>query len=109
MKNRRTFAFLLAVAIVIFSGGRWMENPVHAGLDPVFAQEDWKNEFEDVCSKTQDAMTLGSAELNDLIARCDKLKPLIERLDETQKKVYLKRLGMCRDLYVFVKESKEKK
>jgi hypothetical protein len=109
MKNPRTFAFLLAVAIVVFSGGRWMENPVLAGADPVFAQESWKSEFEDVCSKTQDAMELSAAELNDLIVRCDKLKPLIETLDETQRKVYLKRLGMCRDLFVFVKESKEKK
>lgn len=76
--------------------------------DVVFAQEDWMQEFEDVCSKTQDAMILSIVELKDLIARCDKLRPVMEKLPETQRKVYLKRLQTCKDLYVFVLETKEK-
>jgi hypothetical protein len=54
-------------------------------------------------------MAFGVEELKDLIARCDTLKPLIEKLDESQRKVYLKRLSLCRDLLVFVLESKEKR
>jgi hypothetical protein len=66
-------------------------------------------EFEDVCSKTQDAMVIPSGELKNLVDRCDKLKPRIEQLDESQRKVYLKRLQLCRDLYFFVLETREKK
>jgi hypothetical protein len=73
------------------------------------AQEDWRKEFDDVCSKTQDAMVISSEELKNLVDRCDRLKPRIEKLDESQRKVFLKRLQMCRDLYFFVLESREKK
>lgn len=75
----------------------------------VYAEDDWKAEFEDICSKTNDAMALTKEEINSLVSRCDKLKPRIEKIDETQKKVYLKRLQMCKDLFIFVLESKEKK
>jgi hypothetical protein len=73
------------------------------------AQEDWKKEFEDICGKTQDAMMFNLEELRSLIGRCDKIRPLIEKLDETQRKIYLRRLQMCRDLFSFALESKEKK
>lgn len=69
--------------------------------------EDWKREFDILCSKTQDAMEFSKGELRDLIARCDALKPRIEKLDEPQRKVTLKRLQMCRDLYAYVLEAKE--
>ncbi len=72
------------------------------------AEDAWKAEFEDICSKTNDAMSLNKEEVRALIDRCDKLKPQIEKLDETARKVYLKRLQMCRDLFVFVHDSKEK-
>ena len=78
-------------------------------LGHVYAQEDWRKEFEDVCSKTQDAMVIPSDELKNLVDRCDRLKPRVEKLDESQRKVYLKRLQLCRDLYFFVLENREKK
>jgi len=69
--------------------------------------QDWKKEYEDICSKTSDAMALTEDELKTLIERCDRLKPVIEALDdESTKKVYLKRLQMCRDLYQFCLEQK---
>lgn len=74
-----------------------------------YAQDEWKKEFDDICSKTQDAMTMAAAELKTLVDRCDKLKPSIETLDETKKKVYLKRLQKCRDLFIFVLESQQSK
>jgi len=37
------------------------------------------------------------------------LKPHIEKLDESQRKVYGRRLQLCSGLLVFVLESKEKK
>jgi hypothetical protein len=72
------------------------------------AAQDWKKEFEEVCAKTQDAMALPLDELRTLVARCDRLKPQIERLDESQRKVYSRRLQVCRDLYQFVLDSREK-
>jgi hypothetical protein len=74
-----------------------------------YAQEDWQKEFEDVCSRTQDAMLFTDDELRSLVDRCDKLTPLIEGLDEAQRKIYLKRLSMCRNLFEFVLKSRQKK
>ncbi len=72
------------------------------------AQEAWAAEFEEVCSKTQDAMTLSSDELRALISRCDALNAKIDVLDPSRRKVYAKRLQQCRELYVFVLSSREK-
>ena len=71
------------------------------------AQDDWKVEFDSICAKTQDADLFSPRELKELISRCDALKPRIEKLDESHRKVALKRLRMCRDLLVYVLQSKE--
>ncbi len=71
------------------------------------AQEGWQKEFDDVCSKTQDAMIFSIDELTALVQKCDALMPQIEKLDETRKKVYMGRLRMCRGLYAYVLESKK--
>jgi hypothetical protein len=75
---------------------------VVSGAQP---EDDWKAEFADICSKTDDPMALPKPEIRKLIERCDKLKPRIEQLDESARKVYLKRLQMCRELFVFVLET----
>jgi len=78
----------------------------------VNAQGDWKQEYAEVCAKTQNAMTLSVDELKNLIDRCDTLQGRIEELNGPQgseKKVYSKRLKMCRDLYSFALEFKNKK
>ena len=68
-------------------------------------KRDWKQEFAEVCAGTQNAMLLSVEELQALVKRCAALE---ERLDElngqegkTERKVYTKRLKMCRDLYQF--------
>jgi hypothetical protein len=70
------------------------------------AQEAWQKEFEDLCSRTQDAMTFSAAELTVLVQRCDALLPQIEQLDPTRKKIYMGRLRMCRGLYAYLLDSK---
>ena len=75
---------------------------------PAQAEESWKQEFEEVCGKTEDSMGMTADELKTLMARCDKLKPLIEAQEETTRKVYLRRLQMCRDLLAYVLEVKNK-
>ena len=72
------------------------------------AEENWKQEFEEVCGKTDDSMNMTIDELKALMARCDKLKPLIESQEETTRKVYLRRLQMCRDLLAYVFEARSK-
>lgn len=75
---------------------------------PALAEEGWKTEFEEVCGKSDDSMNLAKGELKALMVRCDRLKPLIEAQEETVRKVYLKRLQMCRDLLAYVHEVKSR-
>ena len=71
------------------------------------ALEGWQKEFDDICSRTPDAMTFSIDELTALVQRCDALLPQIAKLDDTQKKVYTGRLRMCRGLYAYVLDSKK--
>ena len=86
--------------------------PIH-GISPIamiaWAGDDWRDEFDDLCSKTTDAMSFTTDELKSLADRCDKLKLRIEKLDETERKVFMKRLLMCRDLYLYVIETRGNK
>ncbi len=109
MKSSAVLAVLLTlVSMLLFQLSPLLgKRAVFSGV--VYAETDWKKEFEDICSKTQDAMVYSPEELRAFIERCDKIKPLIERLDDSQRKVYLRRLQMCRDLFAFALESKEKK
>jgi hypothetical protein len=110
MKNKFGILMIaLAMALVVLSVGSVFPGSMLPFPGVAVAQDAWKKEFEDICSKTQDSMSLTADELKSLVSRCDALKPRLEKLDETQKKVYLKRLQMCRDLFAFVLESKEGK
>lgn len=106
-RSGRVIAGALIVALVPcvtpvqFRGAGFLA-PVRAAQ----AEENWKAEFEEVCGKTDDSMNMTKEELKALMARCDKLKPLIEAQEETTRKVYLKRLQMCRDLLAYVLEVK---
>jgi hypothetical protein len=73
----------------------------------VCAGDDWKKEFDDVCSKTEYSMAMSPAELKQLLERCDKLKLIIDTQDESTRKVFRKRLQLCRDLYDYVLRTKE--
>ena len=99
---------LRACAIALFlSGNPLLTGPLPFGPSAALAQEEWKAEFDAVCSKTDVAMTLSSEELKGLIAGCDRLKPKIEAQEESTRKVYLRRLRMCRELYKYVLENKK--
>ena len=76
--------------------------PLHAWPEVSF-----KHEFEDICSRTSEAESLATEELNMLIVRCDKLRTLIEKEGEPERTIYLKRLRMCKNLFVYVLESKK--
>ena len=109
MSKLKLFVVVLVAAISLLFLAPAGKQGTLIPIGTAYAQDDWKTEFEAICSKTQDSAALSPDELNNLVDRCNKLRPHIEKLDETQRKVYLKRLQMCRDLFVFVLESKEKK
>ena len=102
---RRAAATLLACSALAL--GTWDLRPDgRATIARARAEDGWLSEFEAVCSRTQDAMTLTDDELRGLIVRCDALRPKIATLDESRRKVYSKRLQLCRDLYDFVLKSR---
>jgi hypothetical protein len=67
---------------------------------------EWLAEFNESCAKTSDAMSLSREELLTLIAKCERVKKSIETQDEAVRKVYLKRVQMCLDLFRYVADTK---
>lgn len=63
---------------------------------------EWLAEFNESCAKTSEAMDLSREELLALIAKCERVKKAIETQDEAVRKVYLKRVQMCLDLFRYV-------
>jgi hypothetical protein len=74
----------------------------------VAADGDWKAEFDRVCGQTERAGEMSMTELKKAVADCDALQPKIEALEATPRKVYLKRLQMCRNLFIYMLENREK-
>lgn len=66
-------------------------------------------EFAEVCSKTDDAMTLSSEELVVLVGRCDAMKSEAGKMAEPGRKIFLKRLQLCHDLYSFTLDTRRGK
>jgi len=98
--KRLLFMLLLASAV-------WSVAQKSSAPPPADSAEAWQKEFDDICSKTQDAMTFSIDELKSLVKRCDVLAPRLEKLDETRKKVYQRRLRQCQGLFAYVLESKQ--
>jgi len=107
--NKKLFRSAIFIAAIIASAVPSMSgNAPFFSAGSAYAQDDWRKEFDEICAKTQDADALGAKELQDIIDRCDTLKPRIEKIEESQRKVALKRLSMCRGLFVFELQAKEK-
>jgi len=106
MFKAKIIAVLLFIGLAGLCGVRAIGAPSLSAAQPSPAQEAWQKEFDEVCSKTQDAMTFSQEELTVLLRRCDALLPQIEKLDESRKKVYMGRLRMCRGLYAYVLDAK---
>lgn len=80
----------------------------YQGLCPTAcAEEPWKQELMEICAKADEALSFSKEELKMLLQRGEKLKPAVEALEDTPRKIYLKRLQKCMNLYTFVLESKE--
>jgi len=68
----------------------------------------WEDDLTAVITQTDRVMTLSPEELQRLVAECDRLRPLIEALPETPRKVYRRRLEMTRNLFLFTLDAKGK-
>jgi hypothetical protein len=112
-RARSSRRFALAAALTCSAAAALTVDVRHAPGAPVLARaladDDWYVEFEAVCSRTHDAMTMSSDELRALVSRCDQLKPRVAALDASRRKVFERRLQLCRDLYQFVLDTKEQK
>ena len=98
--------FCLLFAMALFSG---LQSIGSAETLSAGSVESWKSEFDSVCGQSDSAAGMTAEDLKRAIARCDALKPAVEALEATPRKVYLKRLQMCRNLFVYLLEGKEKK
>jgi hypothetical protein len=75
-------------------------------LPATYSEEVWRADFDEVCAQSNGAMALPVSELKTLIEKCDRLYKVIDSQEETVRKVFLKRLQLCKNLYVFVLEAK---
>ena len=108
MRRLKVAAILLLAASSALSGVGAAAAPVsHNEAGAEATEQVCRKEFDDVCSKTQDAMSFSTEQLAGLVQRCDALLPKIQKLNDTQKKVYLRRLEQCRGLYAYVLDSKK--
>lgn len=106
MMNRFAHVVITVVAaILLVAEARLLPGPPSIGPRSARAQDGWKTEFEAVCAGTDTAMTLSPEKLRERIVRCDRLKTAIEAEEESTRKVYLRRLRMCRDLYRYILDS----
>jgi hypothetical protein len=72
------------------------------------AASGWKAEFDGVCGQTDNAISMTEAELRRALEKCDALRGVIAGLEETPRKIYLKRLQMCRNLFSYLLETRLK-
>ncbi|HZV80752.1 MAG TPA: hypothetical protein VFF53_01140 [Geobacteraceae bacterium] len=68
----------------------------------------WRTEFDELCGQSENSMNMTAAELRNALEKCDALKAEIEKLEATPRKIYLKRLQMCRNLFSYMLENKLK-
>lgn len=75
-------------------------------LQAAYGEDTWRTDFDAACAQSDDAMAFSIPELKKLIERCDRVQKSIEAEEDTVRKVFLRRLQLCRNLYVFVLETK---
>jgi hypothetical protein len=100
IKSGTVYTLLILAAAILLSA------PLQNGFcgDP----PQWRAEFDETCAYTTDAMALSIPDLQSLIAKCEKLQKTMEQLDETTRKVFLKRILMCKNLYQYVLDAKKR-
>ena len=99
---RATFSAVMLLALVLVFVG-----PALAG-EPGPEGQGWREEFEYLCSRTQEAARRSGDELKSMAERCDRLMPEVEKLEGPERKPLVRRLKMSRDFYLFMLDQKQK-
>lgn len=74
---------------------------------PLASAQSWIEDFDRICSQAEDADSLPTAKLKELVMESDKLLEAIEASNDPRKKVYIFRLRKCRNLFVYVMDLRE--
>lgn len=74
---------------------------------PAMAEE-WKEDFERLCSQTQTAGDMSYDELKVLLEECDTVLETIQALNNPRNKVYIFRLKKCRSFYQYTMDLKDR-
>lgn len=93
------FAFVSQVVLDRRSGS------LEVSMSTACAAEQWEKDLHEICSNTQNAMSMSQDELKAMIGKCDDLRPDLEKLEPKRAKIMLRKLNRCRDLYFFMIES----
>ena len=76
------------------------------GAGELRAEDDWQAKFEQLSAHSGEVMDLTPAQLQEMLAECEALRPRIEALPESPRKVYRKRLELACNLARFALEQK---
>jgi hypothetical protein len=101
----RRLLVLLLVALAVLPGTGGVARAAEAG-GSLATEGGWRADFDRVCGQTDNAINMTAAELKAALATCDALRPAIEGLEPTPRKIYLKRLQMCRNLFAYMLETR---
>ncbi len=67
----------------------------------------WIEDFDRICGQAEEADSLQTAKLQELVIESDKLLEVIEAGNDPRKKVYIFRLKKCRNLFVYIMNLRE--
>lgn len=100
MRRALVLGSLLAAAI-------WVLAPAaRVAAQPATGERPWQEEFHAVCGDTNASLSLDRDGLRAVVGRCDRLGERLASEQESTRKVYSRRLQLCRDFYLFMLEKK---
>jgi hypothetical protein len=76
-------------------------------FSPLASAQSWIEDFDKICSQAEEADSLPTPKLKELVAESDKLIDVIEAGSDPRKKVYIFRLKKCRNLFVYIMNLRE--
>ena len=76
-------------------------------FSPLASAQSWIEDFDKICAQAEDADSLPTAKLKELVTESDKLLEVIETGNDPRKKVYIFRLRKCRNLFVYIMDLRE--
>ena len=71
-------------------------------FSPLASAQSWIEDFDKICGQAEDAESLPTVKLKELVTDSDKLLAVIEAGNDPRKKVYIFRLRKCRNLFVYI-------